>query len=236
MLNWWNGLTLVSQIFCTVAIPATVIMILQSLLLLFGIGTHTAGDFDHGTGFDVHDGGDIHDGGFDTDAGGPGAHVPGDTHIDGIDDHNGLSLISVRGIVAFFSIGGWTGVVCDSAELPLILSILISTMAGLLSLIGIAVLFKSALKLQESGNLNINNAIGVTGKVYIPIPPNGMGHGKITALIQEQYVEIDAINDGDEVIKTDMLVEIISVIDDQTVLVKTKNNKINGGISKWDRS
>ena len=215
MINWWNGLTLVSQIFCVVAIPATVIMILQSLLLLFGVGMHMDGDFDH-------DAGEFND-------------VTSDSHIDGIDDHDGLSLISVRGIVAFFSIGGWTGVVCDGAGLPVVLSILISTMSGLLALIGVAVLFKYAMKLQEDGNLNINNAVGLTGKVYIPIPPNGMGHGKITVLMQERYVEIDAVNNDDEIIKTDTLVHIVSIIDDQTVLVKTKNNSANGGISKWDQ-
>ena len=215
MTSWWNSLTLVSQIFCTIAIPATVIMILQSLLLLFGVGMHTEGDFDH-------DAGEIHDG-------------TSDSHIDGIDDHNGLSLISVRGIVAFFSIGGWTGVVCDKAGLPVALSILISTMSGLLALIGVAVLFKYAMRLQENGNLNINNAIGLTGKVYIPIPPNGLGHGKITVLMQERYVEIDAITSDNEIIKTDTLINIVSTIDDQTVLVKPKNNNINGGISKWDQ-
>ena len=219
MINWWSGLTLVSQIFCAIAIPATVIMILQSLLLLFGVGAHTDGDFD---------------GDFDGDAGDIDDGIS-DSHIDGIDDHNGLSLISVRGIVAFFSIGGWTGAVCDGAGLPAVLSILIATMSGLIALIGVAVLFKSALKLQETGNLNINNAVGLTGKVYIPIPPSGMGCGKITVLLQERYVELDAMNSGDELIKTDTLIDIVSVVDDQMVLVKAKNNNINGGISKWDQ-
>ena len=92
MLEWWNNLSLVSQIFTAMAVPATVVMIIQALLLLLGIG-----------------GGD------------------GDVDVDDISDidaeaSEGLSLISVRGIVAFFSVGGWAGLVCDTGELPVVIS------------------------------------------------------------------------------------------------------------------
>ena len=50
--NWWEGLTLLQQCFAVVAIPATVILLLQTVLLLFGMGGH---DADHGEVDTDHD-------------------------------------------------------------------------------------------------------------------------------------------------------------------------------------
>lgn len=87
MLQWWNGLSLSSQIFAAIAIPATAVMLVQALLVLLGIGLD--GDVD------------------------------GDGMPDADFDHDGLGLISVRGIVAFFSVGGWAGFVADGGGLPI---------------------------------------------------------------------------------------------------------------------
>ena len=38
MLAWWNSLTILEQVFACIAIAATVVLIIQSILLLFGIG------------------------------------------------------------------------------------------------------------------------------------------------------------------------------------------------------
>lgn len=50
MLNWWNELMLAQQIFALIAIPSTLILVIQTVLLLFGIGNGD-GDAD----FDVDD-------------------------------------------------------------------------------------------------------------------------------------------------------------------------------------
>ena len=60
--TWWAGLTLLQQSFAAVAIPATVLLLLQTVLLLFGLGGHDADhgecdhDFDHDLDHDLdHD-------------------------------------------------------------------------------------------------------------------------------------------------------------------------------------
>ena len=50
----------------------------------------------------------------------------------------------------------------------------------------IAMLFYWVTKMQCSGTLRIKNAIGCVGQVYIPIPPEHSGMGKIQATVQEQ--------------------------------------------------
>lgn len=207
MVNWWNSLPLSQQIFAAVAIPATLVMLVQALLLLIGVGID--------------------------------ADVDGDGVPDAGLDHDGLGLISIRGIVAFFSVGGWAGFVADAGGLPIPVSTLIALTAGTLSLVGIAIIFRSFYKLQGSGNLNIENAVGKTGKVYLPIPPKGQGTGKINLLLQERLTELDAVNDGATTLATGESVTVISVADSETVVVRgneTDNNKkMNiGGISKWN--
>ena len=205
MLSWWNSLTLTSQVFAAIAIPATAVMLVQAILLLIGFG-------------------------LDTD-------VDGDGVPDADVDHDGLGLISIRGITAFFSVGGWAGFVADAGGLPAAVSALIAVTAGMVALIGIAVLFKSIYKLQGNGNLSIENAVGREGSVYLAVPPKGQGRGKIMLLLQDRLTELDAVNDGDVPLHTGDIVTVLSVADAQTVVVRglhTETNKNKGGISKWN--
>ncbi len=206
MVAWWDSLSLAGQIYAAIAIPATVVMLVQAILLLVGVG------------------------------------IDGDVDGDGVPDadldSDGLGLISIRGIVAFFSIGGWAGFVADAGGLPVAVSVLIAFAAGLIALFGVAFLFKSFYKLQGSGNLMIENAVGKAAKVYLTVPPKGQGHGKVNLLLQEQLVELDALNAGDTPFLTGQSVIVCSVADSQTVVVKgldTEKNATNrGGISKWN--
>ena len=208
MSAWWKGLSLLGQIFATIAVPATIIMIIQSLMMLLGLG------FDSDVDIDISD------------------------DLDVADASDGLSLITVRGLVAFFSVGGWSGLAATTGGLSPAVSIIIAAVAGTLSLFFIAYLFKVSLKLQSSGNLQIENSVGKTGKVYIPIPANKSGCGQITILVQERLVELSAVTNDDRTLKTGELVVVSEIIDEQTVLVNGQNNvdiknQKQGGISKW---
>lgn len=190
MGEWWDSLSLMGQIFCLIAIPATVVMLIQSLLMFFGMGFDSEAE--------------IAD---DIDGDGSGA------------DGDGLSLITVRGLVAFFAVGGWTGLAVLSSGAKEVVAVIISFFAGLAALFGIAILFKYSLKLQDAGNISTTNAIGKEGSVYIPIPPNQNGVGKITITIQERYIELSAMTKENRVITTGERITVVEKIDDQTVLV-----------------
>ena len=106
MDQWWNSLSLLAQVFYIIAIPATVVMVIQSILLLFGIGD---GDAD----FDLPD----------TDL--PDGSLPA-----GMDGSDGLSLFSIRGVTAFFAVGGWMGVVLVKRGWPEAVCIVAAFAAG----------------------------------------------------------------------------------------------------------
>ena len=219
--DWWTGMNILQQSFAVVAIPATVMLFLQTIMLLFGIGgshdtdTQADGDasFDHGDFADdlnITDNGD-----FAEDV-----HIE-DTSHDYSNHHDaGLRLFTVRGIVAFFSVGGWLGVVLGETKLHTAFVLLISVLGGLISLFTIALILKWSLKLQDEGNIDIRNALGKTAQVYIPIPANGKSFGKVTLLLQDRYVEYSAITQNSEALKTDSLVKITGIINQSTLVVK----------------
>lgn len=213
MKEWWDSLSQMSQVFATVAIPATVVMVLQTILLFFGIGD----------GDDVEIADDVDD-----------------ISSGALDGSDGLSLFTIRGIVAFFAVGGWTGIAVDNANGSEVLAIILSLLAGSAALFGIAYLFKFALKLQNNGTLSLENAVGKTGEVYIPIPANRGGTGKVMVTVQERLCELSAITSEDKELKTGEYIRVIEAIDEQTVLVVSHESdetiEKKGGISKWIHS
>ncbi|MCI6501834.1 MAG: hypothetical protein MSA49_01185 [Clostridia bacterium] len=199
MIAWWMGLDLSQQIFALVGIAASVILLIQTLMLLFGLGGGSDADGD---------------GDFDSDG------TEGD--IDGDGDHggDGLTLFSIRGIVAMLCILGWTGVIFLGTSMPTILAVFLALLCGFLTLVGMAYIMRAISKLQSSGNLDIGNAVGKVGQVYIPIKPNGMAGGKITLTVQGKYSEFSAITMADHVLTTGSYVRVVSVNESNVLLVE----------------
>lgn len=191
MIQWWESLTLVQQIFGLMAIPATVVLIVQTILVLVGVG-EVEGDLD-----------------FDTDSG---------DFLDGVESSNGFALFSIRGIVAFFAIGGWTGVVTDAVGLHLAVTIIVSVVAGAVALIVVGLLMRATLKLQDKGNIALKNAVGKTAKVYITVPASGKT-GKINLTLQGRYTECDAMTKSGKEFRPGQLVAITGMADSNTLII-----------------
>ena len=194
MIELWEGLTALQRVFACMAIPATLVLVVQTVLLMFGIGD--------GEGADA----DIDPDGFDISEA-----VSGD---------DGLTLFTIRGIVAMFCVGGWAGIMFVDLGCGAPLSIALACLFGIGALVGIAYLMKAVLKLQSSGNIQLGAAVGKVGEVYIPIPPKGEGKGKISITVQDRFIEVDAIYGGDEALKTGEAVRVVSCNEAGLVVVE----------------
>ena len=181
MIAWFEALSSLQKVFAYIAIPATLILILQSVLLIFGIGDDDT-DMDFSLDNDS------------TDA------FEGD----------GLAPFSIRGIVAMLCIGGWSGMALLGTGMNPILAILLAVAAGVAALFGMAYLMKMFSHLQSSGNLKVENAIGKTAQVYIPIPPSMTGSGKVTLTVQDKYSELSAVTDETETLRTGETVRVVA--------------------------
>jgi membrane protein implicated in regulation of membrane protease activity len=216
MAEWWNALDLLQQIFLCAAVPFTLLLLVQTVLTFVGLGGHEDGpdgadmsDFD-AHDFDAHDvgghdaGADIHDGHDGHDAG---------------DAVGGFRFFTVRGIVAFFCIFGWTGFALSDTALPPAAMLIISFFAGLLAMLLIGLMFYAVRRMQDNGNLRYSNAIGQEAKVYIPVPAQRAGSGKVLVTIQERLVEADAVTDEESRITTGSPVKVVGSIGN-TLIVK----------------
>jgi hypothetical protein len=100
------------------------------------------------------------------------------------------------------------------------LVIILSFLCGLAMMLTMATLFYFMSKLAETGNMNMRNAIGHTGEVYLTIPGNRAGLGKVQIKVQGTLQTLDAMTDEPESIPTSSLVQAIDVLDNQMLLVR----------------
>lgn len=184
-------MTLAQQILALIAIPSTLILIIQTIMVILGMGD-----------------------------GGEGADLDGDGVPDGDVDDGGLGLFSVRGIMGMLCITGWSGVVLLDTEMPMALALFIAVVLGILTLFGLAFLMKSIYRLQSSGNIDLGNAIGKIGQVYIPVPAGGTSSGKITITVQEKLTECDAITTSSETLRTGSYVRVTAVSESGVLVVE----------------
>lgn len=157
--------------------------------------------------------------------------VGGDTDIDadldvanGEDGGLGFQFFTFKGVVAFFTIFGWTGLTCLDYGLSDAMTIIIATVAGLIMMTLTSLLFLWMGRMSESGTLKIANAIGVIGEVYLPIGANRSKMGKISIKVQGSLRELEAITDSDEDLKTQTLVRVTKVVSSELLLVEKLSN------------
>ena len=194
-MEWFRQLSGLEIAYFIIACAGTLLLLIQIILMLVGAG----GDADLDT---------------DTDADG----MP-DTHTD-----TGVSLFTIKGLTAFFAIGGWMGLVLLSYDVNVGLSIGLSVLAGLVAYFVVWLLVRLVLRLQEDGTTDYASAQGKTATVYVSIPPRRTGRGKVTLTLQGRYTEADAVTDEEERIPVDATVEIVGSAGDFFVVRRKEEN------------
>ena len=233
MVEWWNSLATLQQVFYYISVPFTVVLLIQAVMTIIGLGSSGA-DADSDGGLDADTDADFDadadmdfdadidaDADLDADAG-----LDADTDIDVEDfDHGvmyGFKFFTARGIVAFFCIFGWTGAALYHIGMQAVWIVLLAAAAGSLAMLVIGLIFYAVKRLQSSGNINYANAVGKTASVYIPIPPLRSGTGKVMVTIQERLVEAEAVTDEKKKIPTGEAVKIAGNIGTTLIVKKTK--------------
>lgn len=242
MNAWWASLTWLERIFAYVAFPATLLLLLQTLMLLFGLGNDSDGDADvdlDGDGIpdldldgdgvpDLDlDGDGIPDLDGDMDAG----DIDADTDADGdgdadVGDHPGLfaglKLFTLRGIVAFFAVCGWGGLWLLRMGMHPIFAVFLAIAMGFWAMLLMALFLRVALKLQDDGTLDFRNALGTAGTVYLTIPARRTGEGKVHVVVQDQLRELEAVTDDEAPIPTGTEIVVVGLSGGNTLVVCRK--------------
>jgi len=136
----------------------------------------------------------------------------------------GFQFFTIKGAFGFVTVFGWTGVSCLDSGYSSQSTFLISFAAGLAMMFATALLFHWFQKLTEQGTLNVKNAIGKTGTVYIPIGKNRSNFGKIHLNFQGGLHELAAITNDIEDLKTGTLVKVLQIVSEELILVEKITN------------
>lgn len=216
MQAWWDALDLLGKVFALIAIPSTLILVVQTVLMFIGLGGDGGIDADIDVDADIPD--DVSSGGIFGD------DVPGGTDIDSVDgfDEPGLKILSFRTIIAFLAVFGWVGLELVRREVSSIIAISVAIASGLAIMFAVAFLIRELFRLQSNGNTDINNAVGMSGTAYIPIPADRSGKGKVTVTFQNSTHELDAVTDEQVDIPSYSEVLVIGVTGKDTLIVKKK--------------
>ncbi len=191
MVEWWATLAPVERVFVAIAFPFTLLTIVQFVLELAGFGSdHHSGDGGMADSFLTDDGGFL--------------------------DH--FAFFSVRNLIYFLMMFGWTGLAFSKLGIPSFVSIIIGVIAGLITTVIFGWVFYTLSRFTESGNVKTTNAIGKIGSVYLSIPGKRQGTGVIQIAFQGSTQEINAMTDGDP-LAIGKAVQVVEVLGGNTALV-----------------
>ena len=189
MDGWWLSLSSVEHVYWIISIAASTVLATQLILACF-------------SGFDL-----VHD---------IGGHHGIDGHHDGVSDYH-FQLISIRGVVAFFALFGWSGLAFYHQGYHLPLVIVFSFICGFVMMVALALIFWGLANLQSAGNVDVTQARGLQATVYLRIPPSG-GVGQISLTLQGKIIEMEASTSGIEEITTGSSVVIKQIINNIAVV------------------
>ncbi len=192
------GLSWIEIIYWAATVIGGTLFILRTLLMFAGgLGE---GDLDLG-----HD--------FDADL---------DTHFDIETDHLdtdvGFKLLSLQGITAFFMMFGLVGLATFHSGWSVLLTLFAGTVAGLFTVWVISYQFAMMSRLQSQGNINLRNAIGEVGTVYLTLKANGSGQVRVT--VQGALKIFTAVAADKKKIATGAKVRVTDVVSGNTLVVE----------------
>ncbi|MBR5052862.1 MAG: NfeD family protein [Bacteroidaceae bacterium] len=198
-LDWFQALPPYMRAYWTIAIAVSIIFLIQMTLTLIGLGDTDAGG----------DVGDLDTGGADM----------GDGNGDTMDTGGAIQLFTIRNTVNFLLGVGWGGV-CLSSVIPnRFLLALAAILCGCIMVAAFIIMYKQLMKLEGNGSYRIEESVGQVCEVYIRIPANRSGSGKVQISFHGSVQELPAQTEG-EAIPSGTKVRVTKVIDKAVLIVE----------------
>jgi len=140
------------------------------------------------------------------------------TDHDATDSYDSFKFFTIQNLTAFFMMFGLVGLGMIRSHINIILTLVCASLAGGFTVYLLIKILSSISHLESSGSLDMMNAIGQEGSVYLTIPSHGSGQIQIS--IQGRMQIFDAICEHGERIETGERVIVVRVIDGYTLSVE----------------
>lgn len=144
-----------------------------------------------------------------------GSHSVHDGNVDFSSDLNHedtpFQLFSLRNLINFLLGFGWSGVAFYDAIPNKTLLLGLATLVGIIFIFLFFLLISQILKLTEDNTFNIQKLKGKTGEVYLNIPPDKTGKGKILIALNGATHELDAMTLSPQMISSSSMVTVTEI-------------------------
>ena len=152
-----------------------------------------------------------------------GADASDGIHADFDGDFSGddapFQLFSLRNLINFLLGFSWTGISFYTTISNTTLLILISLGVGMLFLYSFFLIIKQVQKLAEDNSFKLANTIDKTAEVYLTIPENKKGKGKIMISVNGAFHELEAMTEQEK-IQSGSVVKVVK-IENNILIVET---------------
>ena len=191
MQTWWGSLDPFMQTLWGIAIVASAVFIIQSIMTFVGMDSETNfdGDFD------------------------------GDMSADGAGESTPFQLFTFRNLINFMLGFSWTAIALRASTESTSLMLVGGVVVGVLLVCAVMYLFKWMSGMQQSGTIESEALVGCKGSVYLTIPAGRTGEGKVQITVRSAIREYNAMTDGDR-LPNEAPIRVVAVLNGHTVLVE----------------
>lgn len=120
-----------------------------------------------------------------------------------------IGVLSLQTLSAFFMGSGWSGFAAlRLLDLGLTGAVVIAVVSGIAFAWMLIWLMRRMMRLQNSGNVRLADAVGMVGDVYIQVPASGRGQGRVTLVLGTRQREFDAVQTGADPIGSNVRVRV----------------------------
>ena len=174
-----------------IAIAASVVFIIQSIMTFVGMDSETNfdGDFD------------------------------GDMSADGAGESTPFQLFTFRNLINFMLGFSWTAIALSASTESTTLMLVGGVVVGVLLVCAVMYLFKWMSGMQQSGTIEPEALVGCKGSVYLTIPAGRTGEGKVQITVRGAIREYNAMTEGDR-LPNEAPICVVAVLNGHTVLVE----------------
>lgn len=213
-------------LFC--AVIGSTILVAQLALTIMGLA---GSEFEFGD--DVPSDFDMPDGEFAID----GIEV-GDAEVGDLDtssSNSAFGRLSFRAVVAAMAFFGIAGVASMQSGMTVAPTLALSCLMGFGAMLGVAELMKTMYRLGHDGTVRVEDTIGRSATVYLPVPGNRDGKGRVQVHMDDRIMEYEAVTSGAlrlatgaSVVVTDVLGPTLLEVDSDLLVAVNAVSAVSG--------
>lgn len=131
-----------------------------------------------------------------------------------------FQLFSLRNLINFLLGFSWTGISFYTTISNKPFLIILSLAVGILFVYLFFIIIRQVQKLAEDNSFKIANTLNKTAEVYLTIPENKKGKGKIMISINGAFHELEAMTENDK-IQSGSVVKVVKIENNNIPIVET---------------